>query len=235
MAVSKSVKAQAKSKIKAKAKSTTRTRVKAKRTPGRPTQEDIADIEEKLLAVALQEFQVHGYGAASMTRIVTTAGMSKTTLYSRYPSKEHLFRAILKKQIQRYSPWASLDVDSAAPNLERGLKNYANRTLELSLKNDEVAVNHLIYTEINRFPELGEAAAERTAMGIERVAEFIRKCSQAENMPCKDPQGIAEVFIHMLRGWYINVMLSNREVTEKQRKQWVNRAVKSLMLAREDW
>ena len=233
MAVSKSVKAQAKSKI--KAKSTTRPRVKAKRTPGRPTQEDIADIEEKLLAVALQEFQAHGYGAASMTRIVTTAGMSKTTLYSRYPSKEHLFRAILKKQIQRYSPWASLDVDSVSPNLERGLKNYANRTLELSLKNDEVAVNHLIYTEINRFPELGEAAAERTAMGIERVAEFIRKCSQAEDMPCKDPQGIAEVFIHMLRGWYINVMLSNREVTEKQRKQWVNRAVKSLMLAREDW
>ena len=233
MAVSKSVKAQAKSKI--KAKSTTRPRVKAKRTPGRPTQEDIADIEEKLLAVALQEFQAHGYGAASMTRIVTTAGMSKTTLYSRYPSKEHLFRAILKKQIQRYSPWASLDVDSVSPNLERGLKNYANRTLELSLKNDEVAVNHLIYTEINRFPELGEAAAERTAMGIERVAEFIRKCSQAEDMPCKDPQGIAEVFIHMLRGWYINVMLSNREVTEKQRKQWVNGAVKSLMLAREDW
>ena len=128
------------------------TKAKKRRPPGRPKPEDVADIEDKLLAVALREFQEQGYGAASVTKIVKTAGMSKTTLYSRYPSKEHLFRAILKRQIERYSPWASLDVENSDFKLEQGLRAYASRTLQLSLESEELAVNHLIYSEIHRFP-----------------------------------------------------------------------------------
>jgi len=210
-------------------------KVNSSRPRGRPRPEDVADIEDKLLTIALQEFQDQGYGAASVTKIVKTAGMSKTTLYSRYPSKEQLFRAILKRQIERYSPWASLGVESGPLNLEQGLKAYANSTLKLSLENDELAVNHLIYSEIHRFPELGVAAAERTEIGIERIAEFIRQCAVAENVPCKDPDAVAEVFIHMIRGWYINVMLSKRPVSDSQRKQWVERAVRTLLLARSSW
>lgn len=142
-------------------------KAESKRPRGRPRPEDVADIEDQLLAVALQEFQDQGYGAASVSRIVKTAGMSKTTLYSRYPSKESLFLAILKQQIERYSPWASLSIDiaSGTSNLEKGLKSYADRTLEMSLANDEIAINQLIYSEIHRFPELGAAAAERTSIG----------------------------------------------------------------------
>ncbi len=211
------------------------TKASSGRSRGRPRPEDVADIEDKLLSVALQEFQDQGYGAASVTKIVKTAGMSKTTLYSRYPSKELLFRAILKRQIERYSPWASLGVDTGPLNLEQGLKAYANSTLKLSLENDELAVNHLIYSEIHRFPELGVAAAERTEIGIKRIADFIRRCAVAENIPCKDPDAVAEVFIHMIRGWYINVMLSKRSVSDAQRKQWVERAVRTLLLDRSHW
>lgn len=211
------------------------TKAKKRRPPGRPKPEDVADIEDKLLAVALREFQEQGYGAASVTKIVKTAGMSKTTLYSRYPSKEHLFRAILKRQIERYSPWASLDVENSDFKLEQGLRSYASRTLQLSLESEELAVNHLIYSEIHRFPELGVAAAERTDVGIKRIADFIRNCAIAENIPCSDADAIAEVFIHMIRGWYINIMLSKREVTEAQRQQWVDRVVRTLMLSRADW
>ena len=72
-------------------------------------------------------------------------------------------------------------------------------------------------------------------IGIKRIAEFIEKCAAAEKIPCKDPDAVAEVFIHMIRGWYINVMLSKRSVSDKQRKQWVDRAVQTLLLARADW
>ena len=54
-------------------------------------------------------------------------------------------------------------------------------------------------------------------------------------MPCKDADAVAEVFILMLRGWYVNVMLTNRRSSASERGQWVRRAVRTLLSARADW
>lgn len=210
-------------------------KVKPKSTRGRPRPEDVAVIESKLLAVALTEFLQHGYGGASMNKIVTAAGMSKTTLYSRFPSKEELFRAIIYAQIDRLSPSASLKSVDGAFDLERGLKSYANHMLELNLQGELLGVNRLIYSESHRFSELGAAAAERTELGIKRISGFIRECAVADKLSCKDSEGVAEAFILMIRGWYVNVMLTNRDVSASQREEWVNRAVRTLISGRKDW
>ncbi len=208
---------------------------KSPRTRGRPRPEDLVAIENELLEVALREFLQHGYGGASMTQIVKVAGVSKTTLYSRYPSKAELFRAIIYAQIDHLSPEASLRAGESPVNLEQGLMSYANHMLAISLQGDLLGVNRLIYSESYRFPELGAAAAERTALGIKRIAGFIRACATADGLPCKDPTGVAEAFILMIRGWYVNVILTNGTVSTAQRERWVKRAVHTLVSAREDW
>ena len=71
-----------------------------RRPRGRPRLEDVADIENELVEVALSEFLKHGYGGTSMATIVKAAGVSKTTLYSRFASKEDLFIAMMKKMVQ---------------------------------------------------------------------------------------------------------------------------------------
>ncbi len=210
-------------------------KAKPKRSRGRPRPEDIAVIETKLLDVALNEFLEHGYGGASMASIVKVAAVSKTTLYSRFSSKEELFRAIIYAQIDRLSPSTSLRSNAGPLDLEKGLKSYANHMLELSLQGDLLGVNRLIYSESYRFPELGAAAAERTELGIRRISAFIRECAAMDDIPCKDPEGVAEAFILMIRGWYVNVMLTNREVSAAQRQAWVRRAVHTLLSARKDW
>lgn len=208
---------------------------KLRRSRGRPKLEDVASIESKLLSVALKEFLAHGYGATSMTRIVKVAGISKTTLYSRFSSKEDLFRAIVQEQIERYDAAAALAPGAGRPDLEKGLKAYASRMLELSLQGDLLEVNRLIYSESNRFPELGAAAADRTEIGIDQIAGFIRDCALADGIPCKDPEGAAGAFIHMIRGWYVNVMLTSRKVPAAERERWVERAVHALVSARGEW
>jgi AcrR family transcriptional regulator len=209
--------------------------VKPRRSRGRPKLEEIAVIESKLLAVALKEFLAHGYGATSMARIVKAAGISKTTLYSRFPSKERLFRAIMREQIDRLAATTAQRLGASKPELEVGLKAYANRMLELSLQGDLLEVNRLIYSEAQRFPELGAAAAERTEIGIRRISRFIRECALADGLPCKDPEAAASAFIHMIRGWYVNVMLTNVKVRAARREKWVDRAVSALLSSRTDW
>lgn len=205
------------------------------RSRGRPKLDDVAIIEHKLLAIALKEFLEHGYGGASMSRVVEAAGISKTTLYSRFPSKEALFRAIMYLHINALPATMSLTTPAGLTDLETGLKLYANHVLGVSFKGDYLEVNRLIYSEARRFPELGRAAADRSQLGITQITDFIRKCAVHDGIPCKDPEGVAEAFIFMMRGWYVDVMLTKRRLSTALREQWVDRSVRVLIADRGQW
>jgi TetR/AcrR family transcriptional repressor of mexJK operon len=206
-----------------------------RRQRGRPRLEDVAEIESRLLDIALKEFVAHGYGGTSLTQIVRAAGISKTTLYTRFASKEDLFRAIMHRQIQGFSAVAALRSPTGSLDMAKGLKAYGNRMLEISLEGDLLQVNRLVYSESGRFPELGLAAAERGQLGIDDLARFIRACAETEGVSCRDPQAVASAFIFMLRGWYVDILLTNRKISVRERERWVDVAVQALMAGREDW
>lgn len=205
-----------------------------RRTRGRPSTESMALIEREILHVALDQFVEHGYGV-SMAQIVKAAGISKTTLYSRFASKDELFRAIIRQQIERVAETMPLGSSKAYYDLEEGLENYANRTLEISLESSFIEVNRLIYSEARRFPELGVAAAERNQVGIEQLSEFIRYRAEADGIPCKDPNTVAEVLLFLMRGWYLNAMLTNSVIPTPDREDWVRRSIRTLIASRSEW
>jgi TetR/AcrR family transcriptional repressor of mexJK operon len=205
-----------------------------RRSRGRPPVESVASIEKEILATALDQFVRHGYGV-SMTRIVDAARISKNTMYSRFSSKEELFRAIIRNQINRVSETLPLGPGRGSYDLERGLRNYANRTLEVSLEPEFLEVNRLIYSEARRFPELGAAAADRNRLGIAQLTDFIRYRAEMDGVPCKDPEGVAEVFILALRGWYTTAMLTMAPVTPAEREAWVDRIIRLTIAARPTW
>lgn len=213
----------------------TKTQASARRTPGRPRQSAVELIDGELLEGALQEFLKSGYGGASVTSIVKALGISKTTLYSRYASKEDLFRAIVDRQIERLSAAAVLEKKGSLLEIGMGLRAYANRTLEISLTGELREVNLLIYGESRRFPELGTAAAQRTELGVAQIAKFIDQCAQRDKIPVRDPRAVAEAFIFMLRGWYVNVLLTDQVVSAAVREAWVEKAVHTLLSGRQGW
>lgn len=206
-----------------------------RRARGRPRQDEVEAIDSELLDGALREFLKTGYGGTSISQIVKALGISKTTLYSRYPSKDALFRAIVSRQIERLSASTALQANGNWLEIGVGLRAYANRTLEISLTGELREVNRLIYSESPRFPELGAAAAERTEIGVAQIAQFIRQCGRRDGVPARNPEGVAEAFIFMLRGWYVNVILSNAAVSPAAREAWVETAVHSLLSGRAEW
>lgn len=212
-----------------------KTTIKTRRAPGRPKLEDVSAIEGKLFSIALKQFLTHGYGATSLNQIVKAAAVSKTTLYSRFSSKEQLFRALMHEQVNRLAASRAVNPLASHPDVEDGLKAYANRMLDVSLQGDLLDVNRLIYSEAHRFPELGAAAAERTAIGIKQISDYIVDRAIADGIPCSNPHGVAEAFILMMRGWYVDVTLTNRKVSAAKRQQFVTRAVHTLISARADW
>ncbi len=206
-----------------------------RRSRGRPRLEDVQEIDQRLLELALQEFMRNGYGGASISRMAREAGISKNTVYSRYASKQALFHAIMQQQIERLAPASLLVHKGGKPDIEAGLKAFANRMLEQSLREEFIGVNRLMYSESQRFPELGLEAARRTRLGVKRISRFIRDCAEADGLPCENPDVAAEIFILLIRGWYLDILLTNSKVSAKKRSQWVDAAVHTLLSSRESW
>ena len=206
-----------------------------RRSRGRPRREEVADIEDTLLDVALKEFLEHGYGGASVSRIVKNAGMSKTTVYSRYSSKESLFHAIIEAQITSLAADKVLIAGNDALTLEAGLQAFANHILKRSFEGEMLGVNRLMYSESHRFPELAAEATRRSRLGMKRITEFIRERAVYDGVPCRDPESVAEVFILTVRGWYIDAMLSNRKVSVRERGEWVDKLVRVILSSRAEW
>lgn len=205
------------------------------RTRGRPFKDEVGGIETALLDAALGEFVAHGYGGASMSRIVRSAQVSKTTLYTRYPSKEDLFRAIMQRQMDRLSRAEPLAPRDGHLNLAEGLKAYGRSAMEASFEGGLMDVNRLIYSESHRFPELATAAAERSETGVRQVAEFIERCAVADGIPCQKPRLVARMFLLMLRGRYDEVMLAGGTEALHLHQYWVEIAVDRLLAGRAGW
>jgi hypothetical protein len=141
----------------------------------------------------------------------------------------------MREEIKRLDAATILRPRGDRPELKEGLMAYANHMLDLNLQGNLLAVNRLISSESHRFPELAQATADRAELGIKRISNFIQECAAADNVPCKNPIAVAEVFIFMLRGWHANAMMTNQKVSEARREKWVSRAVHTLICARSEW
>src|SRR2546421_3483024 len=58
---------------------------------------------ERILAAAIELFYRHGFGAIGIDRIIATAGVTKTTFYKHFESKDDLMVAA----VQRRDEWES--------------------------------------------------------------------------------------------------------------------------------
>lgn len=68
-----------------------------KRPKGRPTLNN-----EQLLDIALDLFLEKGFERTTIDAIASSAGMAKRTIYARYPDKEALFKAALRRAIDEW-------------------------------------------------------------------------------------------------------------------------------------
>lgn len=205
-----------------------------RRPRGRPRAEDLHELETRLIRVGLQCFTTAGYGATSMSEVARAARVSKGTLYARFATKADLFRAILEAQIRATGGVVRLR-GPRPKSLEAALRSYAELTLQESLSAEIVALNRLIYSEAGRFPELGEAAWARNQVGVRQVCDYIRDFAAADDVPCRDPQRAAELFITLLHGWYGRALLRARPVTPAEVRAWTDGMLQNFLAGRSAW
>lgn len=209
--------------------------VQPRRPRGRPRADDLAALEARLLLVARQLFFRHGYGATTMSAVARAARASKTTLYARFPSKAALFRAIVADQIRSWDTGLHHTPMPDYDTLGETLLFYGDIVLRAGMTADFLQLNRLLYSESGRFPELAEIADARLRMGIDYIADHIRRFAEPEGAPCRDPQAAAEFFLMTLNGWCIAVIVGDRKVSPAARRAWLQNMVRIFIASRSSW
>jgi AcrR family transcriptional regulator len=140
--------------------------VPSKSRAGRPTKKRVEAIGATILATALEMFLDAGYSVTSMDAIAARAGISKGTLYARYPNKAALFTAIVEDRVAAWSKAASVHDAELPPDLAGRLRHHVRVSLEGMADPEISAFAGLITAERKRFPELARIYHER-AVGYE--------------------------------------------------------------------
>lgn len=106
-----------------------------------------------MLAGARSVFLTHGFSAATTDMIQQAAGVSKATVYARYPTKDALFKAVIEAECDRL-----LGVVRATEIRSRQLPDVllalAQAYLKLVLSPDILALFRAVVGEAPRFPAL---------------------------------------------------------------------------------
>ncbi len=150
---------------------------------------------ERVLRAATAAFTLDGY-RASIDRIARRAGVAKQTVYSHFPSKDDLFKEVVRELATRVLVQLETDDDVRA-----GLLRFALAFRSRVLRADGIAMFRTLAAEIPRFPTLARAiyagGPGETARGL---ARYLEKAMGAGRLRRDDPQFAAELLLGMLVG-----------------------------------
>jgi TetR/AcrR family transcriptional regulator, mexJK operon transcriptional repressor len=170
-------------------------RVESRGRGGRPSRQQSAQLADRIIDVAEKLFLSHGFGATSIEAVAKQAGISKRTFYHRFPGKERLFEAVVRRLIERWLPPFDTEMLSA-PDLADALRHTAEYILRIALTPEALALHRLVIHEAQRFPGLARIMHELgAASGIERIAGHLEPRIQAGELRAVDARFAAEQFI----------------------------------------
>jgi TetR/AcrR family transcriptional regulator, regulator of autoinduction and epiphytic fitness len=175
---------------------------------------------EKTAAIlngAMQEFLENGYAAARIDKIVAAAGVSKATLYRRFPNKEALFTALIQQMPSKTEFFQMQNPQLFEEEPTTFLKRYANKMLDnVALEPQILTFLRIIIGESGRFPELARAFVQTIEKpNLDFLAQYF---AAHPKLQLADPEVAARTFVGTLIHFVIlQNMLHGEEIIPIER------------------
>jgi TetR/AcrR family transcriptional repressor of mexJK operon len=111
---------------------------------------------DQVIEGARSVFMREGFEGASVDEIARFAGVSKATLYSYFPDKQHLFLAVLQTECAQQAEVEFLN-DTNDLSVEQTLHAICTTLITFFLSRSGQDMFRVCVAEAQRFPELGRA------------------------------------------------------------------------------
>lgn len=172
-------------------------------SPERSTADNGSDRDprgERLLAAAREMFLEKGYAATSMDQVAKAARASKTTLYTRFPSKEELFAAVIRRECEVWGATFPADAFDHIP-FEEALLTIGRRMVGLLWSDAALHIHQVVQGEAMRQPAVAKAFHDNgPAPTLAAVAGFFARARDTGRWDIPDPEFAAEQFMAALEG-----------------------------------
>lgn len=184
--------------------------------------------DSQILAAATALFMQHGVQGTTMEQIAREAGVSKLTLYRRFPDKDTLFTAVLNSKCEEYLPESIFENPNLA-NPEETLIRVGCAMLELMTSEDATRLNRVITTESLHNPEIAKRFFDS---GPQRnrtyIIEMMAAFQKSANLKIPNATEAAEMFSALIVGCDCNTRRKMNlcpPPTQSEAHAYVTRAV----------
>lgn len=154
---------------------------------------------DQVLQGARAVFMREGYEGASVDEIARDAGVSKATLYSYFPDKQHLFMEVLRSECVTQSEVEVL-FEQHGLSVEEKLSVICKKLLTFFLSDFGQDMFRVCVAEAKRFPELGTTFYETgpKVWGM-KIAGFLSSPKAQAVLDIEDPHLAADQLAQLCR------------------------------------
>ena len=158
---------------------------------------------------ARQIFLANGFDAASMNDIAKAAGVSKGTLYVYFQNKEQLFAAIVHEECLFHAE-TTFSLEPADHDVEAALTRVGIAYAEFLCTPEKASALRTVVAIADRMPEIGKVFYETgPAVGIGRVADYLRAQTEAGVLAVEDYEIAASQFLEACKATMVLPVLFN--------------------------
>lgn len=151
---------------------------------------------ERVLRAATSSFLARGYGS-SVDLIARRAGVAKQTVYHHFPSKDTLFKEVVKELVKG----VLVELEGEPQDLRAGLVRFALAYRKRVLAAQGIATFRTLVSEAPRFKALARAVyANGAGEAVRRLSGHLAKAMADGRMRRDDPALAAELLLGMLVG-----------------------------------
>lgn len=175
-----------------------------------------AERRDVLLEAATREFLERGFRDCSIDHISRVSGVSKTTIYRQYPSKEALFEVVALQTAENLMHLAEdVVLDPAAP--ESSLRELAQRIYQSHSEDRSRELFRLLIAETPHLPELARRVRNQmNSRLLTRLTAYFVVLIAAGRMRHPDPLHAATSFSVLAAGSFR--LLLNAAGTEQEER-----------------
>lgn len=165
---------------------------------GRPTQAEAKALEQRLREAAVAIFLSCGYDGTTMEAVADAAGITKRTLYARYPDKHALFLSVIPWALSRLENRSAGD-ELVSDDLSSSLAAIGRAAVDRVVDPETVALRRMARYESSRFPEFAMSADSMMYSALMRaVVAVLRRHRDSDGLVIDDIELAAEQFLAMV-------------------------------------